>query len=181
MIVKPGPKKGRAPKNWFLGLWCWTRFLKLPCAASSNQSVLKEKNSEYSLIRRTDAKVEVPVFWLSDMNSKFTGKVPDTGNDRGEKEIKKMKDEDTSEDEMAEWHNQCNGYGLGKTPGDGEGQVRPVCFSPWDRMNWTQLANQTTAVTVLYTNTIPIQLYHLSCFLMIFLLTSTTCSSSQHP
>ena len=76
--------------------------MKLPCAASSNQSVLKEKNSEYSLIRRTDAKVEVPVFWLSDMNSKFTGKVPDTGNDRGEKEIKKMKDEDTSEDEMAE-------------------------------------------------------------------------------
>ena len=31
-------------------LWCWRRFLKVPCTASrSNQSILKEINPEYSL------------------------------------------------------------------------------------------------------------------------------------
>ena len=30
-------------------LWCWRRLLKLPWTARSNQSILKEINSEYSL------------------------------------------------------------------------------------------------------------------------------------
>ena len=31
-------------------LWCWRRFLRVPCTASrSNQSILKEINLEYSL------------------------------------------------------------------------------------------------------------------------------------
>ena len=30
-------------------LWCWRRFLRVPCPARSNQSILKEINSEYSL------------------------------------------------------------------------------------------------------------------------------------
>ena len=36
-----------------------------------------------------------------------------------------------SEDEMAGWHHQCNGYELGKTSGDDEGQADLVCCSPW--------------------------------------------------
>ena len=32
------------------GLWCWRRFLRIPWTAKrSNQSILKEINSEYSL------------------------------------------------------------------------------------------------------------------------------------
>ena len=33
---------------------------------------------------------------------------------------------------MAGWHHPCNGYELGQTPGDGEGQRGLTCCSPWD-------------------------------------------------
>ena len=60
------------------------------------------KKSFYSLlhvyIRRTDAKAEAPVFWSSDVNKRFIGKVPDAGKDWGQKEKR------LSEDEMAGWH-----------------------------------------------------------------------------
>ena len=36
-----------------------------------------------------------------------------------------------SEDEMDGWHHQCNGYELGQTLGDGEGQGGLVHCSPW--------------------------------------------------
>ena len=32
---------------------------------------------------------------------------------------------------MVGWHHQFNGHGLGQTLGDGEGQGRLVCCSPW--------------------------------------------------
>ena len=31
---------------------------------------------------------------------------------------------------MAGWHHQCNGYKLGQTSGDGEGQKGLVCCGP---------------------------------------------------
>ena len=34
---------------------------------------------------------------------------------------------------MAGWHKQCNGYELGQTPRDGEGQGGLACYSPWGR------------------------------------------------
>ena len=38
---------------------------------------------------------------------------------------------------MAGWHHQCNGYELGKTSRDGEGQADLVCCSPWGvRHDW---------------------------------------------
>ena len=36
-----------------------------------------------------------------------------------------------SEDEMAEWHHQCNGHEVGKTSGDGERQGSLACCSLW--------------------------------------------------
>ena len=36
-----------------------------------------------------------------------------------------------SEDEMAGWHHRCNGFELGKTAGDSEGQGGLACCSPW--------------------------------------------------
>ena len=38
---------------------------------------------------------------------------------------------DMIEDEMVGWHHWCDGYELGQTPGDGEGQGSLVCCSPW--------------------------------------------------
>ena len=46
----------------------------------------------------TDAETEAPVFLSPDTNSRLTGKVPDAGKDRGQKEKR------VSEGEMAGWH-----------------------------------------------------------------------------
>ena len=54
-------------------LWCWRRLLRVPWAARSNQSILKEINPEYSFIGRTDAEAEAeaeaPIFWPPDAKS----------------------------------------------------------------------------------------------------------------
>ena len=44
-------KESWAPKNWcFWTMWCWRRLLRVPWTArKSNQSILKEISSEYSL------------------------------------------------------------------------------------------------------------------------------------
>ena len=65
-------------------------------------------------IGKTDAEAETPVFWSSDANSWFIGKVPDAGKDWGQKEKR------TLDDEIAGLHHQCNGYELKQALGDGE-------------------------------------------------------------
>ena len=42
----------------------------------------------------------------------------------------KQKEKRALEDEMVGWHHQFNGYELGQTLGDGEGQVVLECCSP---------------------------------------------------
>ena len=44
---------------------------------------------------------------LSDANGRLIRKVPDAGEDGGQKEKR------ASEDKMAGWHHQCNGHELG--------------------------------------------------------------------
>ena len=39
----------------------------------------------------------------------------------------------TIEDEMVGWHHQFNGHEFEQAPGDGEGQGRLKCCSPWGR------------------------------------------------
>ena len=83
-------------------------------------------NQPWIPIERTDAEAEASVFWSPEANSQLIGKVPDAGKDWGQKKR-------ASEDEMAGWHHRCNGYELGQTPGDGEGQGGLGCCSPWGR------------------------------------------------
>ena len=62
-------KKAEHQRTNAFKLWCWRRLLKVPWTAKrSNQSILREINPEYLLVR-TDAKAEAPVFWSSDSNS----------------------------------------------------------------------------------------------------------------
>ena len=68
------------------------------------------------LIGRTNAEAETSVLWSSDANSQLIGRVPEAGKDLVHKEKR------ASEDEMARWPHQRNGYELGQTFGDGEGQ-----------------------------------------------------------
>ena len=53
-----------------------------------------------------------------------TEEVSDAGKDGGQKETR------VSEDEIAGWYHWCNKHEFGHTPGDGEGQGGPVCYSP---------------------------------------------------
>ena len=105
-------KEGRMPKNWCF----WTVVVEKTSESLFDSKNIKpvnlKGNQTWILIGRTDA--EVPVFWSSDVNNQHIGKVPDAGKDWGQKKRE-------SEDEMARWRYQCNGYELGQTSGDGEG------------------------------------------------------------
>ena len=57
------------------------------------------------------------------------------------------------EDEMVGWHHRFNGYELGKTPGDGEGQESLACCSPWgceesDTSRWLNKRNIKVTLTL---------------------------------
>ena len=42
-------KKAECQRIGAFELWCWRRLLRVPCAARSNRSILKEINPKYSL------------------------------------------------------------------------------------------------------------------------------------
>ena len=84
---------GRTPEN------PWNSKIKL---------VNLKENQPWTLLGKTDAEAETPVFWSSDANSWLTGKVPDAGKDWGQKQKSR------SEDEMAGWHHDAMNMKLGK-------------------------------------------------------------------
>ena len=48
-------------------------------------------------------------------------------------------------DEMVGWHHQLNGHEFEQTPGDGKGQGRLVCCSPWaEQLNSSRDREQTS-------------------------------------
>ena len=123
-------------------LWYWRRLLRVPWTARRwNQWILKEINSEFQFIGRTDAEVETPILWPPYVKSQLTGKDPDPGKDWGQKE------KGTTEDEMVGRHHRLNGHGFEWTPGVGNGQGGLVCCGFWghkesdttEQLNWTEL------------------------------------------
>ena len=70
---------------------------KSPLDSKEIQSINLKGNQAWILIGRTDAEAEIPVLWLSDVNSWLIGKVPDSGKDWGQK---KRASEDGNTDVM---------------------------------------------------------------------------------
>ena len=98
-------------------LWCWRRLLRVPWMAKrSNQSILKEINSEYSLEAKT------PTFWPPVAKSQLIWKDPDAGKDWRQEE------KGTTEEGMVGWHHQLNGHEFEQTPRDNEGQGSLACY-----------------------------------------------------
>ena len=59
---------------------------------------------------------------------------------------------------MVGWYHRFNGYELGKTPGEGEGQESLACCSPWgckesDTTWWLNNNNRNIKVTLTLHNT----------------------------
>ena len=122
-------------------LWHWRRLLKV-LYRKKIKTVNLKGNQPWILVERTDAEAETPVFWSSDVNRWFIGKVPDFGKDWGQEEDR------ASEDEMAGWHHWCSEHQLGQRLGDGEGQRGLECCSPWgcEELDTTGQLNNTFCI-----------------------------------
>ena len=119
-------------------MWCWRRLLRVPWTARrSNQSILKEINSEYSLEGlMLKLKFQYFVHLMGRSNSL---EKPDAGKDWRQEEKGMIGDE------MPRWHHQLNGHEFEWTPGVGDGQGSLECCRPWGHkesdmtewLNWT--------------------------------------------
>ena len=97
-------KKAESQRIVAFELWYWRRFLRVPWTARrSNQSILKEISTEYSL-EGLMLKLEFESFGHL-MKSQLTGKAPDSGKGGRWKEDKGM-----TEDEMFGWHHRLDGH-----------------------------------------------------------------------
>ena len=109
-------------------------------ARRSNQSILQEIRSDYSL-EWLMLKLKLQVLWTFDVKSCLIGKDPDAGKDWRQEE------KGMTEDEMVGWHHRVDGYKFEQAPRVGDGQRGlACCSSPWDRkkldtteqLNWTE-------------------------------------------
>ena len=107
-------------------LWCWRRLLKVPWnVRTSNQSILKEINPEYSLEGwMMKLKPNTLATWWEEP---AIGKDPNAGKDWRQKEKR------VTENEMVRWHHWLSGHEFEQAPGVGDGQGSLVCCSPWSR------------------------------------------------
>ena len=125
-------------------LWHWRRLLTVPWTVkTSNQSILKEINSEYSL-ERLMLKLTVQSFghllFTSGVRSRLIGKDPDAGKDW------RREEKGTTEDKIVGWLHWLNGHEFEQAPGVDDGQGSLVSCSPWglkeldttEWLNWTE-------------------------------------------
>ena len=82
--------------------WCWRRLFSVPWTARrSNQSILKEISTEYSL-EGVMLKLK-PILWSPDVKNWLFGKDRDAGKDWRQEENR------TTEDEMVGWRHRHDG------------------------------------------------------------------------
>ena len=95
-------KKAEHRKIDAFELWCWRRH-ESPLDCMEIQPV-HPKDQSWVFIGRTDAEAEIPVLWPPHEKSWLIEKAPHAGRDWGQEE------KGTTEDEMAGWHHQLDGY-----------------------------------------------------------------------
>ena len=113
-------KKAKCLRIEAFKLCCW-RLLRVPWTARrSNQSILKEIKSEYSL---GGLMLKLQYFghlmWRADSPDVIKILMLGKTGRRGR------------QDEMAGWHHRLNGQEFEHTQGDSEGQGSLVCCTPW--------------------------------------------------
>ena len=130
-------------EGWMLKNWCfWTVVLKKTLESSLDCKEIKpvnpKRNQPWIFIGRTDVEAEALILWPPNAKNWLIRKDPYAGKDWRQEE------KGTTENEMVGWHHQLEGQEFEQVPGDGEGQERLACFSPWGLKSWTWLSNWTT-------------------------------------
>ena len=95
------------PKNWCFWTAVLEKTLESPLDCKEIQPVHPKGVQSWVFIGRIDVETETPILWPPDAKSWLIWKDPDAGRDWGQ-EKKGM-----TEDEMAGWHHQSMGMGLG--------------------------------------------------------------------
>ena len=116
-------------ESWTLKKWSfWTvvleKILESPLDCKEIQPV-HPKDQSWIFIGRTDVEAEIPKLWPPGVKSWLIWKDPDAGKDWQQEE------KGTTEEETVGWHHWLNGHEFEQDLGDGEGQGRLVCCSPW--------------------------------------------------
>ena len=115
-------------EHWRIGafeLWCWRRLLRVAWKArTSNQSILKEMNSEYSL-EGLILKLKLQHFGHQVQIMDSLEKTLMLGKIEGRRR------RGWQRDEMVGWQHRFSGHELAQTPGYGEGQRGLVFCNPW--------------------------------------------------
>ena len=118
-------KEGWVPKNWCFQIVVLEKTLESSLDCKKIKPVNPKGNQPWIFIGRTDAEAEAPTLWSPDVKNWLIGKDPDTRKD-WEQEEKRV-----AEDEMVGKYHRLNGHEFKQAPGDGEGQGRLACCSPW--------------------------------------------------
>ena len=126
-----------APKNWCFWTVVSEKTLESPLDCRKIRAVHPKGDQSWVFIGRTDVDAETPILWPPDTKSWLIWKDPDAGKDWRQEE------KGTTEDEMAGWHHQLNGYGFGWTLGVGDGQGGLACCGSWVAKSRTWLSDWT--------------------------------------
>ena len=116
-------------ESWVLKNWCfwtvvWGKTLKSPLDCKEIQPVHPKGNPGCSL-EGLMLKLKLQYFGHLMVKNWLIWKDPVAGKDWGQEE------KGTTEYEMVGWQHQLNGHEFEQAPGDGEGQGRLLCCSPW--------------------------------------------------
>ena len=105
-----------------------------------SEVLLLEFRPIWCFIHFVEVRVVRPILWPSDANSWLIGKDSDAGKDCRQMEKR------AAEDEMVGRHHQFNGYELGQTLGDSEGQRGLEYCSPWGHKESDKFSDWTTTI-----------------------------------
>ena len=102
-------------------LWCWTRLLRVPWTARSNQSILRDINPGYTL---EGLMLKPKLQYFGHLMQRVIRKDPDPGKDWRQEE------KGMTEDEMVGWYHWLDGHEFEQALGAGEGQGGLECCIP---------------------------------------------------
>ena len=118
-------EEGWAPKNWCFCTVVLEKTLESPSDCTEIKLVNPKGNQPWIFIGKTDAEAEAPILWPLDVKRQLIWKDLGAGKDWRQEE------NGTTEDEMVGWRHPLNGHAFEQAPGNGEGQGRVACCSPW--------------------------------------------------